>query len=91
MINFLPGILLAIFTSTLIGLGGHLWRGGSLFRMIASIVFSWVGFFLGQLVGSKWQSSFFVVGWLQMGWGIIFSIIAVIVGAWLMNIKVSTE
>lgn len=85
--NAIPGILLIVLFSGLIGFGFHLWKGGSLFRMLFFFILALIGFGIGQWIGSSMNSSFFVIGWVQAGFGIICSLIFTILAIWLSNIN----
>jgi len=85
--NLLPGLLLIFLLSTLVGLGFHLWKGGSIFRMLFLVIFSLVGFGIGQWIGVQLKSTFLVIGWVQVGVGSIFSIIFSFVSIWLSKLN----
>lgn len=85
--NLLPGLLLIVFLSAVVGLGFHLWKGGSIFRMLFLVIFALVGFGIGQWIGVQLNSSFLVVGWVQAGFGTIFSIIFSFVSVWLSKLN----
>jgi hypothetical protein len=85
--NLLPGLLLIIFLSAVVGLGFHLWKGGSIFRMLFLVLFALVGFGIGQWIGVQLNSSFLVIGWVQAGLGTIFSIIFSFVSVWLSKLN----
>ena len=85
--NFLPGLLLIIFVSFAVGLGFHLWKGGSIFRMLFLIFFALIGFGIGQWIGNQVNSTFLLVGWVQLGFGTIFSLIISFVSVWLSKIN----
>jgi len=85
--NLLPGLLLIFFVSVAVGLGFHLWKGGSIFRMLFLIVFALIGFGIGQWIGSQLNSTFLLVGWVQVGFGTIFSMIISFVSVWLSKIN----
>ncbi len=84
--NAIPGLILIVLFSGLIGFGFHLWKGGSLFRMLFFFLFSLIGFAFGQWIGSSLDSTFFVIGWVQAGLGIVFAIIFTILAIWLSKI-----
>lgn len=86
--NFIPGVFLILFVSMSIGLFIHLWRGGNLLRMIVLVLFAFVGFMLGHWISHRANSSFLVIGWVQLGWGVVSSIVTALVGAWLTEIKI---
>jgi len=85
--NLFPGLLLIFFVSATIGLGFHLWKGGSIFRMLFLVLFSLIGFGIGQWIGNQLNSTFLLVGWVQVGFGMIFSMIISFVSVWLSKIN----
>lgn len=85
--NYLPGIVIIILISGLIGFAAHLIRGGSLIRMLALISFALIGFIIGQLIGQSIEKSFFAIGWVQAGWGSLFAGIVTVIGVWLTEIR----
>ncbi len=66
-----PAIILGFVIASLIGSLFHLWRGGGLLRLILYIVFSWTGFWLGQYVAARYSITFWSVGSLHVGMGVI--------------------
>jgi len=85
--NYIPGLGLILLISMVIALVTHLWRGGNLLRLVMLMIFSFLGFIVGQWMGNAFQSKFFLVGWVQMGWGSIIAILTSVVGAWLTEMK----
>lgn len=83
----LPAIVLGFVIASLIGSVFHLWRGGSLLRLVMYIVFSWVGFWLGNYVANRFGISFWKIGSLQVGMGILFSLAVVGFGYWLSLVQ----
>lgn len=88
IMNALPGILLIVFFSGLVGFGFHLWKGGSFFRMIFLFFFALLGFAAGQWLGSVIASEFFVIGWVQAGFGITLSVVFTFLAVWLSKINI---
>ncbi len=86
--NYIPGVLLILFVSMVIGLLVHLWRGGSLLRMIVLVLITLIGFILGHLISQRADSNFLVIGWVQLGWGVVSAILSALIGAWLTEIKI---
>lgn len=86
--NYIPGVLLILFVSMVIGLLVHLWRGGSLLRMIVLVLITLIGFILGHLISQGADSNFLVIGWVQLGWGVVSAILSALIGAWLTEIKI---
>jgi hypothetical protein len=57
-----PSLILSALLSTAFGLIFHLIRGGNLIRLFLLLVAAWIGFAIGQLIGS-------LLGWplLRLG------------------------
>lgn len=85
--NAIPGLLLILLFSCLIGFGFHLWKGGSIFRMLFFVLFALFGFGIGQWIGSALHSSFLLIGWVQVGFGILAAIIFTYLAVWLSKLN----
>jgi len=73
------GSLLAIFYGVIF----HLWRGGSIWKLISYIALSLIGFWLGEFIGGKFGFKFYQLGALHLGFATIFSLILMAGGYWL--------
>ncbi len=87
----IQSILLGFLVPTLIGAGFHLWRGGSLWRLILYILFAWAGFWGGHLLGQQMGWTFLAIGSLNFGSAIILCILVLAVGYWLSLAQVETK
>ena len=78
-----PIIYFGSLIALLIGAFVHLVGGGNLLRLVFSLVFAlmgfWVGFFLAQEIGIV----LFRLGPVDYGWSIIVSLISAVMGYWL--------
>ena len=79
----LPSILIGTLIASLYGTLFHLWRGGSLARLLTYIILSWIGFWVGNIAGNSWNWSFFSLGPLQLGTATLSSFIFLWLGDWL--------
>jgi hypothetical protein len=79
----LPSIVLGFVISTLYGAGFHLWRGGSAGRLILYLVFSWIGFWIGNTIATLLDLGFGQIGPLNLLVASIFSLLALGIGHWL--------
>jgi hypothetical protein len=79
----LPGLVFGILFSTLFGAVFHLITGGSLTRMIVLIIFSWIGFWGGHILGNSLGWTFWSLGTLHMGMATLGSFIFLGIGFWL--------
>lgn len=78
-----PAIVFSIFMALLLGSLLHLWRGGSPSRLMLYLVLSLLGFFGGHLLGNALSIRFFVVGTINLGMGILGSLVLLGLGYWL--------
>lgn len=84
----IPGIFLGIIVSTLIGAAFHVWRGGSLIRMVLYIGLSWLGFWAGHILAGALSWDFLTVGSLHLGLAVITALIFLLAGYWLSLVQV---
>lgn len=79
----IPALLFGILVSTFLGAGFHLWRGGSLGRLVLYVILGWVGFWSGHLMAAGLEFYAASVGPLHIGPAIIGSLVFLWVGYWL--------
>ena len=79
----LPGVVFSFFMALLLGSLLHLWRGGSLYRLLLYLVLSEVGFFGGHFAANLLSIRFLQVGTINLGFGILGSVLLLILGYWL--------
>jgi hypothetical protein len=87
----LPSIVLGLVISTLYGAGFHLWKGGSLGRLILYLILGWAGFWIGQLLASLLGWSFDRVGGLHLGAATVGSLLFLTLGYWLSLVEVERK
>ncbi len=87
----LPAFLLGFVLSTLYGAAFHLWRGGSLGRLIFYLALSWAGFWIGQFLAELLGWSFLSVGPLHLGMATLVSAIFLLAGYWLSLVEVQRK
>ncbi len=78
-----PAFVFSFFMATLLGSLLHLWRGGSLLHLLLYLTLSLVGFFLGHFIGNALSIHIFQVGTINLGMGILGSLILLGLGYWL--------
>ncbi len=81
----LPAILFGCLFATLYGSLFHFWRGGDFRRLLLFQLLSWVGFWLGDLMGYLFQWNVLSVGVLRLGMATLGSIILLFLGNWLFR------
>ena len=86
-----PILLLGFVLATLYGALFHFWKGGSIKRLMIILGLSWVGFWVGQIIGGLTNISFAAVGVLNTGMATIGSIIFLFVGNWLSLVEVQRK
>ena len=84
----LPGVILGIVVSTLIGAAFHVWRGGSPGRLLLYIGLSWLGFWAGHFVASALGWTFGTIGSLHLGLAILVCLLVLAGGYWLSLVQV---
>ena len=87
----LPAFVIGFIVSTLYGAAFHLWRNGGLKRLFLYLILSWVGFWVGQALGTLLEWQFASFGPLNLGLATITSILFLFVGHWLSLIEVSRD
>jgi hypothetical protein len=83
-----PAILLGIVLSTIYASAFHFWKGGSWGKLLIYVIISWLGFWIGHLVGSRIGWSFWTIGPINMGMATLGSLIFLFVGEWLSRVEV---
>jgi uncharacterized membrane protein YeaQ/YmgE (transglycosylase-associated protein family) len=83
----LPTLIFGILVSTLYGAAFHLWRGGSLGRLVLYLILGWMGFWIGHLLATNWDWTFLSVGSLRLGMATIGSLLFLLVGYWLSLVE----
>jgi len=82
-----PTILLGLILSTLYGALFHLWRGGNAGRLLLYLGLSWIGFWLGQLVGVYLDLDFDILGQLHLVVASLSSLLFLGIGYWLSLVQ----
>lgn len=87
----LPLLLLALLVALIVGALFHILRGGSGWRLLLYLGLSTLGFALGQGL-SMWRSwHLLTFGALDVGVGMIGSLVVLILGDWLSRIETNNE
>jgi hypothetical protein len=86
-----PAVILGLILSTLYGAGFHLWKGGSLGRMVLYLILAWLGFWAGQLLASLFGWTFDRVGGLHIAAASVGSLLFLGVGYWLSLVEVERK
>jgi uncharacterized membrane protein YeaQ/YmgE (transglycosylase-associated protein family) len=83
----IPTLFLGLILSTLYGALFHLWRGGNAGRLLLYLLLSWIGFWIGQLVGNLLNVSFDTLGQLHLLFATLGSVIFLAIGFWLSLVQ----
>jgi hypothetical protein len=78
-----PALVFSFFIAALFGSLLHLWRGGSLVRLLLYLSLSLVGFFAGHFLGNAFSIRFIPVGTINLGMGVLGSLGLLGLGYWL--------
>ncbi len=84
----LPAVLFGLMIALLIGALFHIWRGGGGGRLLFYLGLSVGGFFAGHYLGSWRNWILFPVGPLDLGLGIIGSLVFLMAGYWLSLVEI---
>ncbi len=87
----MPMFLLGLIISTLYGAIFHLWRGGNAGRLLLYLLLSWIGFWVGQLLGNLFNISFDVLGQLHILFSTLGSLVFLGVGYWLSLVQAESK
>ncbi len=87
----LPTLLIGLVLSTLYGAIFHLWRGGNAGRLLLYLVLSWIGFWVGQLLGNLFNLSFDILGQLHVLFSTLGSLVFLGVGYWLSLVQAESK
>jgi uncharacterized protein YybS (DUF2232 family) len=79
-----PAFVFSFFLALLFGSLLHLWRGGSLVRLLLYLVLSVLGFFGGHFAANLLSINFIRVGTINLGMGILGSLVMLGLGYWLI-------
>lgn len=82
----IPSLLFAVLLASLYGFVYHLVRGGGLGRLLLFLIFGWMGFGLGHLLG-VWRGWVFLpVGELNVGMSTLGSLLLLVLGDWVSSL-----
>ena len=87
----LPAVVLGLMIALLIGAIYHLVRGGGGWRLLLYLGLSIIGFALAELIGVWRGWNLFMVGSLDLGIGILGSVLFLVAGDWLSRIETKRE
>jgi hypothetical protein len=83
----LPAFLFGFLISTLLGAMFHLWKNGGFGRLLLYLIFAWVGFWAGHLLGNSLGWTFISIGPLRLGMALLVAAFTLYVGNWLSLIN----
>ena len=87
----MPTLLLGLILSTLYGALFHLWRGGNAGRLLLYVILAWIGFWLGQFIGTLLNFTFDTFGQLHIVFATLGSLILLVFGYWLSLVQVEKK
>ena len=85
----IPSLIFALLIASLYGVIYHLVRDGGLGRLLLFLIFGWVGFALGHLLG-VWRGWVLLpVGELNLGLSTLGSLVFLVLVDWVSRIRIS--
>ncbi len=83
----LPALLFGFLVSTFLGAAFHVWKGGSLGRLLLYLILAWIGFWAGHILGGRLGFTFGSIGPLRFGMAVLVAIATIFIGYWLSLIN----
>jgi len=84
-----PSIFYSFLLATFLGSAFHFWKGGRGGRYLLILILSWIGFYLGHLLGSSWDIQFLMIGPIFGGFGALGSLVFIFLGNWISQLDQS--
>ena len=81
-----PSFVFSSLLASFWGAAFHFWKGGSGGRLVVNLILSWIGFFLGNWVGTSWDISFLMIGPISGGFGSLGSLILLFFSNWIIQL-----
>jgi hypothetical protein len=86
-----PAILFGIVLSTIYGTAFHFWKGGGLNKLFLYVLLSWVGFWIGHLLGAVTGWSFASAGPINAGMATLICAVFLFGGEWLSRVEITKK
>jgi hypothetical protein len=86
-----PALVFSFFVATMFASLLHLWRGGSMGRLVLYLISSCVGFFAGHFIAGALGINFLDVGTIHLGMGILGSLLILGLVYWLSLVDLQNE
>ncbi len=86
-----PAVVFSFFIAMMFGSLLHVWRGGSLGRLVLYLVFSLIGFFAGHFLAGLLGIEFLDLGTIHLGMGILGSLLLLALVYWLSLVDLENE
>ena len=86
-----PSMIMGVILSTILGLLFHLWKGGSLLKMLFYTIISISGFWIGHFLAVRFGWEFGKIGTLYAGPAFIICILFLFIGHWLSLVEVKSK
>lgn len=84
-----PAFIYSFLVATFLGSAFHFLKGGGLGQYVLLLILAWTGFIIGHLLGSASGINFLMIGPVSGGFGIVGSILFILVGNWFSRLDQS--
>jgi hypothetical protein len=81
-----PASVFSFFVATFLGAAFHFWKGGSGGRLILYLVISWIGFMIGNWLGTSRDIPFLMIGPISGGFGSLGSLVLLFFTSWIIQL-----
>ena len=79
-------VIYGFLIATFLGAAFHFWKGGGGGRLVINMILSWLGFFLGNWIGTSQGLSFLMIGPISGGFGVLGSLILLFISNWIIQL-----
>ena len=81
-----PAFIFSFLMASFLGAAFHFWKGGGGGRLLLNLILSLVGFFLGNWLAGSWNISFFMIGPVSGGFGVLGSLVLLFAANWIIQL-----
>jgi hypothetical protein len=81
-----PAFMFSFLVASFLGAAFHFWKGGGGGRLILYLILSYIGFFLGNWLGTSREISFLMIGHISGGFGALGSLILLFLSSWIIQL-----
>jgi hypothetical protein len=81
-----PAFVFSFLLASFLGAAFHFWKGGGGGRLLLYLILSWIGFYLGNWLGTTRNLSFLMIGPIAGGLGSLGSLVLLFLSSWIIQL-----